>query len=97
MSVLDPDDVDRAVAGLAWQRQGTELVKVRRGRDFADALAYVNRVGALAEEAGHHPDVDIRWNEVTLRLSTHSAGGITQADLDLAGTIDELAEGTAPS
>jgi 4a-hydroxytetrahydrobiopterin dehydratase len=66
------------------------LVKTRTGRDFADALAYVNAVGELAERANHHPDIDIRWNAVTLRLSTHSAGGITQADLDLAGRIDAL-------
>ena len=56
----------------------TRLVKVAPGRDFADALAYVNAVGALAEEMDHHPDIDIRWNTVTLRLSTHSAGGLTQ-------------------
>ncbi|HLX89931.1 MAG TPA: 4a-hydroxytetrahydrobiopterin dehydratase [Acidimicrobiales bacterium] len=90
MTVLGPDAVDGALAGLQWRRDGDELVKVRRGRDFADALDYVNRVGALAEAAGHHPDVGIRWNEVTLRLSTHSAGGITQADLDLARRIDDL-------
>lgn len=91
MTVLDPHDVDAAVAGgLAWQRSGDELVKVRTGKDFADALAYVNAVGALAEAADHHPDIDIRWNAVTLRLSTHSAGGITEKDLELAGRIDAL-------
>ena len=57
---------------------------------FADALAYVNAVGALAEEMNHHPDIDIRWNRVTLRLSTHDAGGLTQADLELARRIDAL-------
>ena len=56
--------------------------------DFAEALAYVNGVGALAEKADHPPDIDIRWNRVTLRLSTHSAGALTQKDLDLAGAID---------
>jgi len=50
----------------------------------------VNRVGELAERANHHPDIDIRWNTVTLRLSTHSAGGITEADLGLARQIDSL-------
>ena len=93
MTVLDPDAVDRALAGgLDWERSGDELVKVRTGRDFADALGYVNAVGALAEAADHHPDVDIRWNTVTLRLSTHSAGGITEKDLDLARRIDALAQ-----
>ena len=62
----------------------TSSSRTRRGKDFADALAYVNAVGALAEEMDHHPDIDIRWNTVTLRLSTHSAGGLTQLDLELA-------------
>lgn len=98
MSVLDPHDVDRALAGgVAWQRAGDELVKERRGRDFADSLAFVNAVGALAEQANHHPDIDIRWNTVTLRLQTHSAGGITEADLALARSIDELEPGPPAS
>ena len=91
MEVLDPATVDAALAGgVAWDRQGDELVKTRRGKDFADALAYVNAVGALAAEMNHHPDIDIRWNTVTLRLSTHSDGGITRLDLDLARRIDAL-------
>jgi 4a-hydroxytetrahydrobiopterin dehydratase len=91
VSTLDHATVDAALAeGMAWQRAGHELVKQRRGRDFADSLAYVNAVGALAEEANHHPDIDIRWNVVTLRLTTHSAGGLTESDLALARRIDEL-------
>jgi 4a-hydroxytetrahydrobiopterin dehydratase len=91
MEVLDPATVDAALAqGMAWERHGGELVKVHTGRAFADALAYVNAVGALAEQMDHHPDIDIRWNKVTLRLSTHSAGGITEADLDLGRRIDAL-------
>ena len=86
--VLDPAAVDVALAeGMAWDRQEDELVKTRRGQDFADALAYVNAVGALAEEMNHHPDIDIRWNKVTLVLSTHSEGGLTQADIELATRI----------
>jgi 4a-hydroxytetrahydrobiopterin dehydratase len=91
MAVLDPDVVDAALAqGVAWERQGDELVKTRRGKDFADSLAYVNAVGALAEEMDHHPDIDIRWNAVTMRLTTHSEGGLTHLDLDLARRIDAL-------
>lgn len=91
MSVLEPADVDRALGGgLRWRRAGNELVKERHGRDFADSLAYVNAVGTLAEDADHHPDIDIRWNTVTLRLTTHSAGGITDKDLALAAGIDAL-------
>ncbi len=89
--LLDPDSVDAALAaGVAWERHGDELVKTHRGRNFADSLAYVNAVGALAEEMDHHPDIDIRWNTVTLRLTTHSEGGLTRLDLDLARRIDAL-------
>ena len=58
--------------------------------DFAEALAFVNAVGAEAEARDHHPDIELRWNTVTLVLSTHSAGGLTGADFDLAGTISRL-------
>lgn len=90
MQLVDEADLPALLGPLAWERQGSELVKVVRRQDFASALAYVNEVGRLAERAGHHPDLDIRWNTVTLRLSTHSLGGITDADLDLAGQIDAL-------
>lgn len=58
--------------------------------DFAAALAFVNAVGGEAESVQHHPDIDIRWNTVTLVLSTHSEGGLTGADFDLAATISGL-------
>ena len=97
MEVLDADAVDSLLAatGIDWRREASELVKVRTGKDFADSLGFVNAVGALAEAADHHPDVFIHWNVVTLRLSTHSAGGITQADLTLARQIDAMASGPA--
>ena len=88
---IDLAIVDAAVAqGMGWRRDGDELVKTWSGRDFAEALAYVNRVGELSEQAGHHPDIEIRWDKVTLRLSTHSVGALTQADIDLAKAIDGL-------
>lgn len=92
MDVLDQStvDVELAARGLAWQRDGHALVKTRSGRDFADSLDYVNRVGALAAEADHHPDVTISWDTVTLRLWTHTAGGITERDLELAARVDGL-------
>jgi 4a-hydroxytetrahydrobiopterin dehydratase len=91
MSLLDDDAISAALAGLQWERQGDELVKEHKGRDFAAAMVFVNAVAERAEAANHHPDIDIRWNTVTLRLSTHSAGGLTQADLDMAREIDGLA------
>ena len=61
-------------------------------RDFAEALAFVNRVGELAEREGHHPDVEIHWNEVTLTVWTHASGGLTHRDFDLARAIEERRE-----
>ncbi|MGH9070874.1 MAG: 4a-hydroxytetrahydrobiopterin dehydratase [Acidimicrobiales bacterium] len=89
-ALLDDGAIDTALASLDWTHQGDELVKVHRAEGFQGALDWVNRVGALAEAANHHPDIDIRWSTVTLHLSTHSAGGITSADLDLAARIDAL-------
>jgi 4a-hydroxytetrahydrobiopterin dehydratase len=90
--VLGADAVDQALGGrnLDWRREGDELVKTTKHKGFAGALAHVNAVGELAEAADHHPDIDIRWNTVTLRLATHSEGGITEKDLALAAQIDQL-------
>ncbi len=93
MALLSSQEVRRGVAKLGWEREGDELVTIRKCNGFAGAIRFVNAVADLAEEADHHPDIDIRWNTVTLRLSTHSEGGITQADLDLARKIDVLPEG----
>jgi 4a-hydroxytetrahydrobiopterin dehydratase len=90
--VLSEAEVDAAVTerGLGWEQVDGMLVKVARRGDFAGALDYVNRVGALAEAADHHPDIDLRWDTVTLRLVTHSDGGITTKDVALAADIDRL-------
>jgi 4a-hydroxytetrahydrobiopterin dehydratase len=90
--VLTPDEVDAALAeqGIDWERQGDQLETTVTLRDFAAALAFVNAVGADAEAANHHPDIDIRWNKVHLALTTHDAGGLTVLDLALAAAIDRL-------
>lgn len=91
MTVLADSDVDQRLTTSAWQRDGEAIVREWKLADFAGAIAFVNRVGELAERANHHPDICLHgWNKVRLRLSTHSEGGITQADLDMAGRIDEL-------
>lgn len=90
MELLARRDIDEALAGGSWALQGNELVKVVRCDDFDAALEFVNSVGKVAGRAGHHPDVDIRWNVVTLRLSTHSMGGVTDADLTLASLLDAI-------
>ena len=88
--LLDDDVINEAVAGLQWDRDGDSLRKTVKRKDFAEAMAFVNQVAELAEAANHHPDISISWNTVVLTLSTHSAGGLTRLDLDLAGRIDRL-------
>ena len=74
-----------------WRDEGGALVRDLRFDNFAEALAFVNRVGEAAEAANHHPDILLHgWNRVRLTLSTHSAGAITEADHRLAGVIDGL-------
>jgi 4a-hydroxytetrahydrobiopterin dehydratase len=74
-----------------WREDGEALVRDLKFDDFAQAMAFVNRVADLAEEAGHHPDILVHgWNNVRLTLSTHSAGKLTDADRDLARSIDGL-------
>jgi 4a-hydroxytetrahydrobiopterin dehydratase len=81
-----------AAAGLArlpgWARAGRAIARTYRFEDFRGALAFVNRVAALAERQQHHPDIDIRYNEVTLSVWTHDAGGLTERDFRLAAAID---------
>lgn len=74
-----------------WEREAGSLTREWTFTDFEAALAWVNRVGALAEEQGHHPDILLHaFNHVRLTLSTHSAGGLTEADDRLAAAIDAL-------
>ncbi len=77
---------------MAWDEIDGKLVKVVRKADFAAALAYVNTVGALAEERNHHPDIELSWNTVTLRLWTHTDGAVTDKDRQLADAIDALGD-----
>lgn len=71
-----------------WALEGETITKTFQFPDFPDAIAFVTRVGFLAEKADHHPDLDIRWNKVTVALTTHSAKGLTQKDTDLASEIE---------
>ena len=91
MPLLDEDHIRDALQGTAWRLEDGALTRDLRFPDFAAAMAYVNRVAALAEAANHHPDLLVHgWNRVRLTLRTHTAGGVTRADLDLAREIDRL-------
>jgi 4a-hydroxytetrahydrobiopterin dehydratase len=80
----------RLVSLTSWQLEDGELVRTFSFDDFRASLAFVNAVGELAEAAGHHPDIDIRYNKVRLALVSHDAGGLTVKDFDLAGQIDGI-------
>lgn len=92
MPTLSHQDAHARLAGLpGWQIEAGELVKTFQFKDFSAALDFVNQVGKAAEDAGHHPDIDIRYNKVRLALVTHDAGGLTEKDFDLAAKAQSLA------
>jgi 4a-hydroxytetrahydrobiopterin dehydratase len=92
MSVLSDDEVDRRVAELdGWQRDGTALKRQFKFEDFQASVDFVNRITPVAEDMNHHPDLCISWNTVDITLSTHSEGGITANDFELAAQINQLA------
>ena len=89
--MLSEAEIEQRLADSAWTREGDAIVREWRLADFAAALAFVNRVGELAEAANHHPDILLHgWNRVRLELSTHSQGGLTEADFALAAQLDGL-------
>jgi 4a-hydroxytetrahydrobiopterin dehydratase len=94
VATLSDDEITGGLARLAgWRRAGEEIEKTYELASFPDAVAFVTRVGFLAEKADHHPDLDVRWRKVRVALSTHNEGGITAKDLALAAEIDAAAPG----
>ncbi len=95
MTKLPQDEIDRALAGdlSAWHQEGDAITRAVQARSFLEGITLVQRVAEAAEAMNHHPDIDIRYTTVTFTLSTHSEGGLTAKDLDLAGQIDRLAAG----
>jgi len=73
-----------------WNEENNTLVKEFKFADFRSALEFVNKVGALAEGAKHHPDIELGWGRVKLKLTTHSEGGVTDKDRQMAAAIDEI-------
>lgn len=85
-------DIQRALGRLTgWARRGDTLTKTYTFGSFVDGIAFVNRVAKAAEASNHHPDIDIRYTKIMCILSTHDAGGITEADLKLADEIEKAA------
>jgi 4a-hydroxytetrahydrobiopterin dehydratase len=91
MARLSDEQIERNLGSSDWRREGEAIVRQWELEDFAQAMAFVNRVADAAEAANHHPDIHLHgWNKVRLELSTHSQGGLTQGDFDMAARIDEL-------
>ncbi|TXG91791.1 4a-hydroxytetrahydrobiopterin dehydratase [Rhodococcus rhodnii] len=88
-SLLSDGEITAALAGLPrWRRAGDALARTDEAPSFPDAIDRVRRVADIAERRDHHPDIDIRWRTVTYTLRTHSAGGITELDVELARSIE---------
>ena len=87
--LLSDEEITARLEGSEWTREGDEIVREWSFADFAAALAFVNRVGEVAEAANHHPDILLHgWNKVRLSLSNHSAGGLTAVDFEIAPKFD---------
>lgn len=91
MALLDGDRIDEALAGApGWSRQDDEIVKVFEFDDFVGSVGFVDALVEPAERMGHHPDLSVSWNKVEVSISTHSEGGLTEADFKLAAELDKL-------
>jgi 4a-hydroxytetrahydrobiopterin dehydratase len=91
MDTLNQEQIEAALGGLEeWGFQADALTRTFRFADFVHAIGFVEHLAEVAEERQHHPDIDIRYNKVTLRLSTHSSGGVTIRDVEMAEAIGHL-------
>ncbi|CAN5541091.1 4a-hydroxytetrahydrobiopterin dehydratase [soil metagenome] len=91
MALMAADEIQRRLAEVdGWERSGNSIRKQFKVDDFVGSVGFVDRIVEPAEDMGHHPDLEISWNTVTVKLSTHSEGGLTEADFELAGRIDAL-------
>ena len=89
MARLTPKEIKAGLETVPeWGRKGKNLHRVYQFEDFPAAIRFVDKVAREAEKAWHHPDIDIRWNKVTLTLTTHDEGGLTEKDFDLARKFD---------
>ena len=91
MPLLTDAEIENGLKELnGWERKGNEIIRVFKNKSFVDSVGFVNKVSILAEKADHHPDILIQYKNVTLTLSTHSKGGLTEKDFNLARVIDAL-------
>jgi 4a-hydroxytetrahydrobiopterin dehydratase len=90
-ATLTEEEINKALAELpGWTRAGNTIQRAYEFPDFARAMAFVNKVATAAEAANHHPDIDIRYNKVTMALTSHDSGGVTNRDVKMAKKINEI-------
>ena len=91
--LIDPSNLDNFAKKVPeWEIEGESISRTFEFDEFMDAIEFVNSVAEISEEAQHHPDIDIRFNTVTLVLTTHDLGGLTKSDFDVAGRVDNLVD-----
>jgi 4a-hydroxytetrahydrobiopterin dehydratase len=89
--LLGDEAIDSRLATSEWRREGEHIVRDWEFKDFAQAVSFVDQVAEVAEEMNHHPDILVHgWNKVRLSVTNHSAGGLTEADFELARKVDAL-------
>lgn len=92
--LLNPDALQTNLNELEdWHGDTDAIHKTYQFADFAAAIAFVNLAASVAERLNHHPDIDVRWNKVTMRITSHSQGGVTEACVELARDLDAVATG----
>ena len=90
--ILKPDELTRELSKLeGWRRKGKFIGKTYEFEEFMEGIEFIERVAEVAEKEEHHPDIHVRYTIVTLELQTHSEGGVTSWDIDLARAIDKVA------
>jgi 4a-hydroxytetrahydrobiopterin dehydratase len=91
MDLLSDEEITNRLAGLeGWERDGDAIAKTFSNEDFVGSVEFVKKLVEPAEDMGHHPDLELSWDKVTVSITNHSAGGLTEADFELAGRIDAI-------
>jgi len=91
MELLSDSEIESRLADLeGWERSGDAIVKTFELSDFVGSVEFVRKLVEPAEDLGHHPDLSIAWNKVTVSITTHAAGGLTENDFQLAQRIDAV-------
>lgn len=91
--LLDDSELEKEMKKFPdWELEGKAITRTFEFEDFMEGIDFINLLADVAEEAGHHPDIDIRYTRVTLSLTTHDAGGLTEADFELAQRVGNLVD-----